>query len=409
VGGIQRQVEALARQQRELGHDVTVLTSVPGGPHPDLEVIYSGAARWRTFASPVRIKRLSRRALGVSRPYDLIHAHLSVASPLAVHVARVASRRGIPTALTVHSIWPRSTALVRGANLPYWWGPIRGAWSAVGTVAAEQVAAVLPALREVLVVPNIVDIDWWRATPATSADLVAAPPDTPAGRAPQPRPVELVTVGRLTGLKRVDALLDVVAAAKHRLEPALVPRLTIVGDGPRREDLHAQASRLGLDEQVRWLGHQSPEQIRSLLHSTDLFVAPARRESFGIAALEARAAGLPILGLRGNGLSDFIEDGAEGVLVEDDARMADALVQLCTDVALLPRLRAVTSTQPPSLSVADSIAAVDELYARASWQAGLGTRTPVMDDAPAHRPRRGTATAPTTEPTTHPTSERSSR
>ena len=113
------------------------------------------------------------------------------------------------------------------------------------------------------------------------------------------------------------------------------------------------------------LGHREPAEIRDLLHESDLFIASSRQEAFGIAALEARAAGLPVMGYRGNGLVDFIVDGVDGVLVDDGAQMADALTTLLGDPDELDRLRKTTTTFPPSVGVAEAMQAVDDLYARA--------------------------------------------
>ncbi|MBV9592551.1 MAG: glycosyltransferase family 4 protein [Actinobacteria bacterium] len=377
IGGIERQVAALAGHQRRSGHDVRVVTAVPAGvDRPDPDVIHSAVARWRTSGSPLRVRSLSRRALEAPGGVDLVHAHLSVASPLAVHTARVASRRGIPTAVTVHSVWPRSTAAVRGANLPYWWGPIRAAWSAVGTVAAENVSWVLPALPEVLVVPNVVDTEWWR-------------PSAPL-RPTDPSAIRLVAVGRLAGRKRIGPLLDLLAAVlRDRPTPGL--RLRIVGDGPRRRELQEQGRRLGIEAHLDWLGERSPEQIRELLHDSDLFIAPAIRESFGIAALEARAAGVPVLALRGTGVADFITDGIDGHLAGDDAELGRILAALITAPDRLAGLRAVTETRPPGLGAETALAAVDELYERATWRAGQLRSLSLddeflLDERPSERP-----------------------
>ena len=71
----------------------------------------------------------------------------------------------------------------------------------------------------------------------------------------------------------------------------------------------------------------------------DVFVAPALLESFGIAALEAQAAALPVVGRSGNGLSDFIADGEGGVLVDSDRQMATVLAGMATTEAhKTPRL-----------------------------------------------------------------------
>ena len=101
------------------------------------------------------------------------------------------------------------------------------------------------------------------------------------------------------------------------------------------------------------------------MHASDLFIAPSRQESFGIAALEARAAGLPVLGYLNNGLADFITDGTDGVLVQDAAAMADALTVLLSDPDELGYLRKTTQSLRPSVRPDQAISSVYDLYRRA--------------------------------------------
>jgi glycosyltransferase involved in cell wall biosynthesis len=352
IGGIERQVEALARHQLDAGHHVRVVTAVPSEEPDvgDLGLIRPRGSRVRTSGSPRQIRQLSRRAL-YGRDVDVIHAHLSFASPLAVHTARYATRHGIPLALTVHSMWPERWIATRSANLPYWWLPIHGAWSAVSTAAIPNMKIVLGAQTEVMVVPNIVDTSWWHPTrPFRPTDA---------------RDIRIVTVGRLARRKRVEPFIEILREARSRLDPGVAMNVTIVGEGSRRARVTQLLNEYEMSGWVHLIGQQEPTFIRDLLQDSDLFVAPAVRESFGIAALEARSAGLPVIGLRRNGLSDFIDDGEEGVLCADDAAMADALVALCTDVSSLTRMRERTTSTPPSLDAKDALRAVDELYERA--------------------------------------------
>ena len=71
------------------------------------------------------------------------------------------------------------------------------------------------------------------------------------------------------------------------------------------------------------------------------------RESFGIAALEARTSGLPVVARAQTGTGEFIEDGVNGFLSVDDEALADALVLLGRDPALLARMHAHNAGQPP--------------------------------------------------------------
>jgi glycosyltransferase involved in cell wall biosynthesis len=86
-------------------------------------------------------------------------------------------------------------------------------------------------------------------------------------------------------------------------------------------------------------------------------MAPARLESFGIAALEARCAGLPVVAMTAGGVGEFVSDGREGLLVRDDAEMARAISRLATDTLLRRRIRTHNATTTTSLDWPHTLAA----------------------------------------------------
>ncbi|NYJ76299.1 glycosyltransferase [Allobranchiibius huperziae] len=354
VGGIERQVETLARRQTAEGHDVTVITAVAeqGAVDRDLTVARAAEGRWLTVAFPWRNHAMVADLLDGSQ-VDIVHAHFTVVSPLAIFVTREASRRGIPVAITVHSLWWKVAVATRVSTLPFGWGRMRAAWSAVSTVAAEHVQRTLLSVDEVSVLPNLVDTPWW-----------VNPRPVPTKETPQ-REVRLVLVGRLKKRKHVDEFLDALAEARKQVPPGTRVKVSILGDGPRRKDLLAQVERLGLSDWVHFLGYHPSGDIKDVFHESDLFVASSRQEAFGIAALEARSAGLPVIGYRPNGLSDFITDGVDGVLVADGAGMADALATLIGRPDELHRLRVNAATLPPRVCPEDAVRAETELYERA--------------------------------------------
>jgi glycosyltransferase involved in cell wall biosynthesis len=350
IGGIEQQVEALARRQQADGHDVTVITAVNADVDLGLDVVRASPGRWLTVAFPWRDWRRFAQVLDDGQPIDVVHAHFTVISPVAIYVARAASRRGIPVAITVHSLWWQVAVATRICTLPFGWGRTRAVWSGVSAVAAAHVRRTLRGVGEVSVVPNLVDVAWWQPgeqSYETDAD------------------VRLVLVGRLKKRKHVGAFISALAEARARLGTDATVSVTIVGEGPRRADLERQIRTLGLTDWVSLLGHREPAEIRTLLHRSHLFVATSRQESFGIAALEARAAGLPVLGYRGNGLSDFIVDGVDGALVSDQAEMVDTLTMLLGHRDELDRLRKTAATTPPSVGPDNAMNAVNRLYDRA--------------------------------------------
>lgn len=351
VGGIERQVETLARRQTAEGHDVTVITAVAESGEVDLDVTVARAApgRWLTVAFPWRNYAMVTEILDRG-DVDVVHAHFTVVSPLAIFVTREASRRGIPVAITVHSLWWKVAVATRVSTLPFGWGRMRAAWSAVSSVAAQHVQRTLLSVDEVSVLPNLIDTPWWSDGAAIRA---------------QDGEIRIVLVGRLKKRKHVDEFIDVLSDVRKQVPPGTRFKVSILGDGPRRKDLMKQVEQLGLSDWVSFLGfHPSPE-IRALFHNSDLFVASSRQEAFGIAALEARSAGLPVLGYSGNGLSDFITDGVDGLLVPDAAAMVDALVTLVNRPEELHRLREDAAGRPPGVRPQDAIRAEANLYTRA--------------------------------------------
>lgn len=351
VGGIERQVETMARRQMAEGHDVIVITAVAEAGDIDLDMTVARAApgRWLTVAFPWRNHTMVAEILDRS-DIDIVHAHFSVISPLAIFVTREASRRRIPVAVTVHSVWWKVAIATRASTLPFGWGRMRAAWSAASSVAAHHVQRTLLSADEVSVLPNLVDTPWWK---------------NPGPIRVEDREVRIVLVGRLKKRKHVDEFLDVLAEVRRQVPPGTRVKVSILGDGPRRADLLCQVERLGLTDWVSFLGYRPSYDIRALFHDSDLFVASSRQEAFGIAALEARSAGLPVIGYSGNGLADFITDGVDGLLVADASAMVEALVTLINRTQELHRLRTDAARLPPRVRPDDAVRAETNLYERA--------------------------------------------
>ncbi len=110
-------------------------------------------------------------------------------------------------------------------------------------------------------------------------------------------------------------------------------RLEIAGDGPLCSQLQREATRLGLDSHVTFLGWQT--EIGTLFERWDVYVQPSIIEPFGIAALEAMAAGLPVIATSGSGLAEVVADGITGWLAPpgDPTALAERLRQLLVNPA----------------------------------------------------------------------------
>jgi glycosyltransferase involved in cell wall biosynthesis len=129
LGGIERQVHDLAVRQRRHGHEVQTVTCVAGGRSDSIDDVPVRRPRPRSGepAGTIRYGWVApgRRAV-LDADFDMVHVHASTWSPLAFSTAVAAGGRGIPTALTVHSLWAYASPLFRCADLALRWH--RGRW-----------------------------------------------------------------------------------------------------------------------------------------------------------------------------------------------------------------------------------------------------------------------------------------
>jgi glycosyltransferase involved in cell wall biosynthesis len=149
--------------------------------------------------------------------------------------------------------------------------------------------------------------------------------------------VKFSYLGRLVGWKAVDLLVDAFKIVADRCPEA---RLEILGDGETRQDLEAQAARLGIADRIDFAGWVSADEGARRLRASDVFVLPSLRESGGVVLLEAMAVGLSVVATRWGGPGVHVDD-ATGIRVSPDTRegfisgLADAMIRL----ALSPELR----------------------------------------------------------------------
>lgn len=349
VGGIEVFVDDLARRQAAAGHDVSVLTATRDREDPDGDDVRRGPVR--VVRAPVTLlhpvaPRQARDAL-LAEPYDVVHAHLSVVSPFATALSRLSDEAGLPTVNTVHSMWASRRTVVRAVRAIADWDRSGAAWTAVSRAAAAEVRDLLPIGTPIHVVPNAVDVDWWRAGHRLPA---------------HGGPVTLMSVMRIAGRKRPFALLAMLAALRARVPADVELRALVVGDGPHARRMRAEIERGPLAGWVRLLGRRSREEIRDLYATADVYVSPAFEESFGIAALEARAAGLPVVAMRSGGVGEFVRDGVDGLLCDDDAAMTAALARLCTDTGVRRGMAAHNAAHQPSQDWHRILADFDGVY-----------------------------------------------
>jgi glycosyltransferase involved in cell wall biosynthesis len=262
-------------------------------------------ATWGAWAAPLLARRLRRMASECR--FDLVHAHYAVPAGDAVCRAAV----GLPLVLSVH-----------GHDV-YGDGPAMLAVPATLAHAALVMANSAGTARRC------------EANGASLTRVVHLGTDVPdAGSAPPLTPT-LVTVGHLVARKRHTDVIAALALLGERDPPI---RYVVVGDGPERERLRTQAAALGVAHAVEFRGQLPHARAVATARAASLFVMPSIDEAFGVAYVEAMAAGVPAVGCAGeDGPTEIAAAGGGIALVapRDPGGLAAAIDALISDQAKL--------------------------------------------------------------------------
>lgn len=278
------------------------LASASGAPVVDL-------GQRGLFGAPAAVKRLVQHLR--RHDVDLLHVHSDRDRKVGQLAALVT---GVPVVGHLHAEWvhlgampsARSSALarLRAAST----GKLRDSVERrtvrhyvatsdhVRDVFRPLVSQPISVLRQSIAADRFVTDPHRRAEQRTSLGIT--------DRAPV-----LVCVARLVDGKGHDVLLRTV---RDLLTDRPELTLLLVGDGPRRGALEAEASDLGIGHAVRFLGERA--DVADVLAAADVFVFASENEGFGLAVLEAMAASLPVAAVYCEALAEFVEPGRTGVL-----------------------------------------------------------------------------------------------
>ena len=247
---------------------------------------------------------------------DLVHAHYAIPHALAALLVKdVVLPRRLPVVTTLHgtdiTVVGQDRAYARMTR-----HAIRSsdAVTAVSEYLRRETDRVFGELRPIDVIHNFVDPVRFHPGRDVSRRRALV----------RSNEALLLHVSNFRPVKRAVSAVEVLAAvAKER--PAV---LLMVGEGPDRAACESRARELGVRDRVRFLGAQA--EVENLLPLADLFLLPSEYESFGLAALEARACGTPPLAFAAGGLPEVIRDGVDGILAppHEDAALARAALEL---------------------------------------------------------------------------------
>jgi len=329
--GVSEHVHHLAEALRDLGQEVSVLTtSFPGFGRHDSSVPVKRIGRGlliplnRSYGIlPVSLRMSSQVKLSLHNgDFDIVHCHGLVWPEIAYWAMRHSRSVTLFTILTagfrIHTAGSRLFRRVFRKQLAKIDGRI-----AISHRARQAAEPYVPG--EFRIIPSGVDLT--RFHPG-----VLPRPERKPGQQ------RILFLGRLDARKGIEVLLRAMPQVAHSLPNA---RLVVAGRGPLERDARRLAQRLGIPSRVDFLGSVPLEDLPGLYAGSEVYCAPSHGgETLGIVLLEAMASGTPVVASRIPGYDETIREGVDGILVppDDPAGLAAALVRLLADESLRRRL-----------------------------------------------------------------------
>jgi len=165
-----------------------------------------------------------------------------------------------------------------------------------------------------------------------------------------------------SNFRPVKRVQDIIKTFK-RVRDVIPAKLVLVGDGPERARMEALCRELGVCDDISFLGKQ--EAVQDIVAIADLFMLPSEQESFGLAALEAMAAGVPVVGSNAGGIPELNKNGFSGfnVAVGDVDEMARKVLHILS-IDNLPMFKKNALQQAQQFDINNVLPKYEELYAK---------------------------------------------
>lgn len=317
-GGLERTVVDLIASQRDAGHECRVICLFKLGLLAR-ELLASGVRVDACGKRPGLDLRALRRARALIRqsPDAVIHTHNAMA-----HYYAVLASLGLPVKCRINTRHGMGGRIRSGRQEWLYRQSLRGTDYAVAVCEAARqrfAADGMRPRRALLSVPNGIRLERFRPADDVARQSLVAELGLPTGSR------IIGTVGRLQPVKDHALLLRAFAKVRVQVPEAA---LVIVGDGPLRAALEAQAEQAGLSDAVRFMGDR--HDVPRLLTGMEVFALTSTSEGYSVALLEACASSLPIVATDVGGNREIVRHGVNGRLVPsgDTAAIATALIAL---------------------------------------------------------------------------------
>ena len=285
---------------------------------------------------------------------DLLHVHYAIPHASAAFMAKQIvqkSGRKIPFITTLHG----TDITLVGRDKMY--EPVvtfsineSDAITAVSQNLKEETYRSFVITKDIEVIYNFVDVSRFNKKPIDAFRKVISPNGEKI----------IVHASNFRKIKRVFDVIKIFAQVRRDVDC----KLLMIGDGPERSGCEEIARRLGVQDEVRFLGKQ--EQMEEIMAIADLFLLPSEYESFGLSALEAMAAHVPVISSNAGGLPEVNIDGVTGFManVGDIESMSRHAIDLLKDEEKLNRFKDQAFEQASRFDIHNIVPQYEKLYSR---------------------------------------------
>ncbi|HZH00850.1 MAG TPA: N-acetyl-alpha-D-glucosaminyl L-malate synthase BshA [Flavisolibacter sp.] len=283
---------------------------------------------------------------------QLLHVHYAIPHASAAYMAKcILEEEGIhiPVITTLHG----TDITLVGKDKMY--SPVvafsinqSDAITAVSQNLCEETYKTFKINKQIHVIHNFVDVQRFQRKPIDAFRKVIAPEGERI----------LLHASNFRKIKRVQDVVKIF----HNVQKQIPSKLLFVGDGPERATAEQLSRELGICDNVRFVGKQ--EQMEDILAIADLFLLTSEYESFGLAALEAMAAGVPVISTNAGGLGEIMIEGKTGYMgnVGDVATMSKHAISILENDEKLQYFRKEAAQHALTFDINNIIPIYEKLY-----------------------------------------------
>jgi N-acetyl-alpha-D-glucosaminyl L-malate synthase BshA len=285
---------------------------------------------------------------------DLLHVHYAIPHASAAYMAkRILEQEGkkIPVITTLHG----TDITLVGRDKMY--APVvafsinqSDAITAVSNNLRDETYKTFSIQKEIQVIHNFVDVQRFARKPIDAFKKVIAPNGERV----------LLHASNFRKIKRVQDIVKIF----YEVQKKIPSKLLFVGDGPERQSAEELARSLGVCDDMRFVGKQ--EQMEDILAIADLFLLTSEYESFGLAALEAMAAGVPVVSTNAGGLGEINIDGETGFMADvgDIQTMSHRSLEILENDKTLNAFKQRAAAHALKFDIGNIIPVYEKLYER---------------------------------------------